>query len=107
MPSREERKILEPIRDKIPPEVFTKEYDPPVTDGSGNIRSEIRSALRLLKEAGWEIRNRKLVNVSTGQPMEFELLMYESTMEPLATAVQMNPENDIGQSAAGMLQGLP
>jgi microcin C transport system substrate-binding protein len=92
LPSPEELKILDPIRDKIPPEVFTKEYDPPVTDGSGNIRSEVRMALSLLREAGWEIRNQKLVNVATGRPMEFELLMYQSTMEPIATAVQKNME---------------
>jgi microcin C transport system substrate-binding protein len=92
LPSKEELAILEPIRDKIPPEVFTRQYDPPVTDGSGNIRPQIRAALALLKEAGWEIRNEKLTNLKSGQPMEFELLMYESTMEPIVTAVQKNME---------------
>jgi microcin C transport system substrate-binding protein len=92
LPGPEELEILEPIRDKIPPEVFTREYQPPVTDGTGNIRAETRAALALLKEAGWEIRNQKLVNVASGQPMEFELLMYLSSMEPIATAVQKNME---------------
>ena len=92
LPSREELKILEPIRDKIPPEVFTKEYQPPVTDGSGNIRRETRQALALLKEAGWEIRDRKLVDVRTGEPMEFELLLYSPSMERIAIPVQKNLE---------------
>jgi microcin C transport system substrate-binding protein len=92
LPSEQELKILEPIRGKIPPEVFTQEYKPPVTDGSGNIRPQIRAALALLKEAGWDIRDAKLTNLRTGQPMEFELLMYESTMEPIVTAVQKNME---------------
>ena len=60
LPGKEELKILEPLRGRIPDEVFNKEYQPPVTDGSGNIRSQVRSALRLLKEAGWEIKNKKL-----------------------------------------------
>jgi len=92
LPGKEELKILEPLRGKIPDEVFTREYQPPVTDGSGNIRSQVRSALRLLKEAGWEIRDRKLVNNKTGKPMEFELLMYSPSMERVAIPVQKNME---------------
>ena len=32
---------------------------------------------------------------------------FERARKALQTAVEMNPDNDIGQSAAGMLQGLP
>ncbi|MGC9311483.1 MAG: extracellular solute-binding protein [Sediminispirochaetaceae bacterium] len=92
LPGREERRILEPIRDQIPPEVFTEEYQPPVTDGSGTIRPQIRQALRLLKEAGWEIRDRRLVNTRTGEPMEFELLLYSPSMERAAIPIQKNLE---------------
>lgn len=92
LPGKEELKILEPLRGRIPDEVFTREYQPPVTDGSGNIRTQVRSALRLLKEAGWEIRDRKLVNNKTGKPMEFELLMYSPSMERVAIPVQKNME---------------
>lgn len=92
LPSKEELKILEPIRGKIPAEVFTKEYNPPVTDGSGNIRNQIRSALKLLKEAGWEIRDKKLVNVATGEHMEFEFLHYSPSTERIAIPVQKNME---------------
>ncbi len=59
----------EPFGGKIPEEVFTQEYNPPITDGSGNIRTQLREALALLKEAGWEIQDKKLVNVETGQPL--------------------------------------
>ena len=92
LPGREERRILEPIRGQIPAEVFTEEYQPPVTDGSGNIRPQIRQALRLLKEAGWEIRDRRLVNTRTGEPMEFELLLYSPSMERAAIPIQKNLE---------------
>ncbi len=92
LPGKEELEILEPLQGRIPDEVFTKEYQPPVTDGSGSIRSQVRSALRLLKKAGWEIRERKLVNNKTGKPMEFELLMYSPSMERVAIPVQKNME---------------
>ncbi len=44
MPTAEELKILEPYRGKIPDEVFTKAYVPPVTDGSGDNRDNLRKA---------------------------------------------------------------
>ena len=92
LPGAGERKILEAIKDKIPPEVFTKAYEPPKTDGSGNIRENTRAALALFKEAGWEIRDGKLVEVKTGKPFEFELLLYSPTMERIAIPVQKNLE---------------
>ncbi|GAK60827.1 extracellular solute-binding protein family 5 [Candidatus Vecturithrix granuli] len=92
LPGEDELKILEPFRGKIPDEVFTQEYNPPVTDGSGNIRTQLREALSLLKEAGWEIQDKKLVNVATGQPFEFELLLYSPSMERIAIPIQKNLE---------------
>ena len=92
LPSKEELKILEPLRGKIPEEVFTKEYNPPVTDGTGNIRPQIQTALDILKKAGWEIRDQKLTNVKTGEPMVFELLIDSPTMERVAIPVQKNLE---------------
>ena len=92
VPGEDELKILEPFRGKIPEEVFTREYNPPVTDGSGNIRPQLREALSLLKEAGWEIQDKKLVNLETGQPFEFELLLYSPSMERIAIPIQKNLE---------------
>jgi microcin C transport system substrate-binding protein len=92
LPSEEERRILEPIKGKIPPEVFTKVYEPPKTDGSGNIREQTRAALALFKEAGWEIRDGKLTEVKTGKKFEFELLLYSPTFERVAIPVQKNLE---------------
>jgi microcin C transport system substrate-binding protein len=147
LPSAEELEIFNSIKSRIPPEVFSSEYNPNVTDGSGNIRTEIREALRILKEAGWEIREvarpeaelnstapdkvapedgevrmglwqrikeffasivawfrnlfgggdssggvRRLVNVETGEPMEFELLLYSPSMERVAIPIQKNLE---------------
>jgi microcin C transport system substrate-binding protein len=81
LPSPEELKVLEPLRAELPPEVFTAEYQPPKTDGSGNIRDNLREGLRLLKEAGWEIRGNKLINAASGKPFEFDVLSAEPALE--------------------------
>lgn len=54
-PSPEELALLEPYRDKLPPEVFGEPYTPPVTDGSGNIRDNLKKARELLAAAGWAV----------------------------------------------------
>jgi microcin C transport system substrate-binding protein len=90
LPGKEELAVLDPLRGKIPDEVFTREYNPPVTDGSGNIRDQIREALRLLKEAGWEIRNEKMVNVKTGEPLAFEMLLWNDSDNRVALPIQKN-----------------
>jgi microcin C transport system substrate-binding protein len=75
LPSAAELEVLEPYRGQIPDEVFTTEYDPPSTDGSGNIRSNLRKGTDLLKQAGWEVRAGVMTNVQTGKPLEFEILL--------------------------------
>jgi microcin C transport system substrate-binding protein len=92
VPQGEELKILEPFRGKIPDEVFTKQYDPPKYDGSGNIRDGLREALKLLKEAGWSFKNEKLVNDKTGQPFEFEILLNDPQMERIVLPFAKNLE---------------
>jgi microcin C transport system substrate-binding protein len=91
LPSGEELRILEPFRGKIPDEVFTKEYQPPATDGSGNIRDGVREALRLLGAAGWTVKGQKLVN-ARGEPMQFEILLNDPTWERIALPFAKNLE---------------
>ncbi|WP_245823678.1 extracellular solute-binding protein [Photobacterium proteolyticum] len=90
LPTADELKVLEPVKDKVPPRVFTEAYQPPVTDGSGRIRSQMRKALGLLKQSGWVLKNKVMSNVETGEPFAFELLIYSPTTERLAIPVQRN-----------------
>jgi microcin C transport system substrate-binding protein len=83
IPQGDELQLLEPFRDKLPPEVFTTEFKLPVTDGSGNNRENLRAALKLLKEAGWEVKERKLVN-ENGNPFSFEILLNQPAFERVA-----------------------
>jgi microcin C transport system substrate-binding protein len=78
-PTPAELAILEKYKDKVRPEVLTKAYEPPVTDASGNIRNNLREALRLFREAGWELKNNRLVNAA-GDQMRMEVLLVSPTM---------------------------
>jgi len=74
-PDAAELTLLAPMKADLPPEVFTAIYQPPVSKGDGFNRDNLLKATALLKSAGWEIKNQKLVNVKTGQPFRFELLL--------------------------------
>ena len=91
VPTPEELKVLEPFRGKVPDEVFTKAFEPPVTDGSGNFRDGARDALALLKEAGWVVKGQKLVNAK-GEPLAVEILLTDSGWERSALPFVKNLE---------------
>ena len=81
LPDGMERDLLEPYRGRVPEAVFTQVYDPPSTDGSGNIRENLRMATRLLAEAGWAIQNGKLTHRQTGEVMTIEFLLNSPSFE--------------------------
>ncbi len=88
LPSPEELAILEPFRDQIPPEVFTTEYQPPVTDGSGNARANLEAAARLLEDAGWKVVDGK--RVKDGTEFKFEILLDNPAFERVADPYSQN-----------------
>jgi microcin C transport system substrate-binding protein len=90
VPQGNELEILERFRGQIPDPVFTKEYDPPKYDGSGNIRDGLRAALKLLKAAGWSFKGEQLVNDETGKPFEFELLLDNPQFERIVLPFVQN-----------------
>ena len=92
LPSEAELKVLEPIKDQVPVSVFTEALEVPTTNGTGNIRSNLRQALRLFKQAGWTVKNQKLINNETGKQFEFELLLVSATMEKVALPFRNNLE---------------
>ena len=81
LPQGRELEILETVRDKVPPEVFTKEYFNPVGGGPDKVRANLRQALALLKEAGYEVRNTRLVDAKTGEAFAVELLVQDPSFE--------------------------
>lgn len=90
LPSKAELKILEPFRGKIPDQVFTTEYIPPKTDGSGsNIRDNQRAAFRLLQQAGYSFKGDIMVSAD-GEPLAFEILLNQPTWERIALPFAKN-----------------
>jgi microcin C transport system substrate-binding protein len=81
LPTGQELEILETVRDKVPADVFTTPYTNPTGGNSDAVRSNMREALRLLKDAGYELRNTKLVNAKTGEQLSVELLSDEPSFE--------------------------
>jgi microcin C transport system substrate-binding protein len=80
LPQGRELEILETVRGQVPGEVFTTEYKNPVGGSPENMRTNLREGMKLLKEAGLEIKDRKLVG-PTGAPFEIELLSYDPNFE--------------------------
>ena len=83
LPQGAELALLQPWRDRLPAEVFSTPFSLPVTDGSGNNREGKRRALALFHEAGWEVKDRRLVDAQ-GRPFAFEILIDEPTFERIA-----------------------
>jgi microcin C transport system substrate-binding protein len=92
LPQGRERDILAEFADRLPPEVFTKVYTPPATDGSGNNREQLRYALTLLQQAGWDIDKdtRKLTHTETGKVMKFEVLLVSPLFERVVLPFKKN-----------------
>jgi microcin C transport system substrate-binding protein len=74
LPTGRELEILETVRDKVPADVFTKPYANPVGGNPDAVRNNLREAIRLLMEAGYEVRNQKLVNMKTSELYAVEFL---------------------------------
>ena len=83
LPEGAELAALTPFRDKLPGTLFTTPFKLPVTDGSGNNRDGLRHALGLLKDAGWTVKDRKLVDAG-GNQMSFTFLSSDPTTERVA-----------------------
>ena len=91
VPDGAELALLQPYRTEIPDSVFTTPFALPVTDGTGNVRDNLRAALGLLRDAGWAVQDGKLVGPS-GAPMEFEILLISPSDEKIALAYARNLE---------------
>ena len=93
LPSPDELAILETYRGRVPDEVFTKEYQPPSTNGPQDIRGNLLKAERLLEEAGWRVDETtgKLTHES-GRVMAFEVLLLQPAFEKVANRLKVNLE---------------
>jgi len=105
LPQGRELEILERYRGKIADEIFTTEFKQPTTDGNGNIRANMRAALDLLKQAGWESRDGKMTNAA-GEAMAFEIIYFVSETEKTVLPFVENLRR-IGVQASPRLLDVP
>lgn len=83
IPQGEELALLEPFRKDLPPELFTEPFRLPVNRTQDDHRQNLRKALAILREAGWQVKERKLVDAE-GNPFRFEILLSEPAFERVA-----------------------
>jgi peptide/nickel transport system substrate-binding protein len=83
-----ERELLKPFTERIPPDILDGSYRLPVTDGSGRDRTTLRSALKLLSEAGYDLDGTVLRQRATKVPLTFEILVTTRDQERIALAYQ-------------------
>ena len=90
LPSAEELKILNKFKKSLPLELYNKEFNPPVTDGSGFIRKELSNAISLLNEEGWELIDGKLTNTLSREEFKFEILLVSPAFERIVLPFKDN-----------------
>jgi peptide/nickel transport system substrate-binding protein len=86
--SEKERMLLAPFPDAVLPAVMDGTYQPPVSDGSGRDRNNLRKGIELLKAAGYAQQGGKMVHSDTGTPLSFEILVIDRDEERLGLAFQ-------------------
>lgn len=84
LPQGKELALLEPLRGKVPPSVFTAPYANPVNGSPEATRANTRRALQLLQEAGWSVQQeggKPVLKNKAGQPFEVEFLLSSPSFE--------------------------
>ena len=80
LPSKAELELLEPFRDQLPAEVFTEAYQPPVSSGTDNNRTNLRKAKQLLDAAGYYVKEDQLYTPD-GKAVRFEFMLYDPSFK--------------------------
>jgi peptide/nickel transport system substrate-binding protein len=81
-----ERTLLQPYASNIAANILDGSYRLPVSDGSGRDRPALRTALALLKDAGYVLDNNVLRRQSDKTPLAFEILVTTRDQERIALA---------------------
>ncbi len=88
LPQGKELELLTSLKDKVPPAVFDTPYTNPVGGTPQAARENLRKAVELFKQAGYELRGHAMVNSKTGEPFRFELLLSSPQLEIVAVPYQ-------------------
>jgi len=91
LPSVDELKLLEPLRDKLDPAVFGPAPIPPNTDAPRSLRANLLEAVELFRQAGWTYRDGALRNAK-GEPFAFEIIDDQSALSRVISVYIRNLE---------------
>ncbi|WP_459872209.1 extracellular solute-binding protein [Endothiovibrio diazotrophicus] len=89
VPEGDELALLEPFRDQLPPELFTRSRELPSTAPPGSLRKNLRKAKQLLDQAGWKLRDGVLVN-EQGERLSFEVILVQKGFERIVAPFAAN-----------------
>jgi microcin C transport system substrate-binding protein len=95
LPDEAELAILNPLKDQIPPEVFTTEYKNPVNENGQDRRKNLREASRLLGEAGWKVTRSGAKNTlqnDKGEQLTIEFVLDSPLFERIVLPYQQQLE---------------
>ena len=81
LPEGKELEILNEVKDQVPPEVFTEEYKNPVYATPQDKRNNLRTAAKLLSEAGWTVGNDRVLRNVKGEDFTIEFLLVSPLFE--------------------------
>jgi peptide/nickel transport system substrate-binding protein len=79
-----ERKLLAPFPQAVRADIMNGTWRPESSDGSGRDRDNLKKALALFTEAGFDLKGGILRNRASGQPLSFEILVTSKDQERLA-----------------------
>lgn len=95
LPSPEELTLLEPLKDQLPPAVFTEEYANPLNANALERRKNLRQASKLLAEAGWNVTSsggKNTLKNDKGEGLTAEFVLYSPVFERIALPYQQQLE---------------
>ncbi len=81
LPEGKELEILQTVKDQLPADLFAKPYANPIGGNPQAVRENLRTALALMREAGYEIRDTRLVNTKTNEALTAEILIAQQAFE--------------------------
>jgi microcin C transport system substrate-binding protein len=81
LPQGRELELLQPLRPKVPGEVFTTPYSNPTTPDDDAERANLLEAFDLLSQAGFEVKDLVLIDPGTREQMTVEFLIGDQNLE--------------------------
>ncbi len=94
IPSNQELEILKKLKkdfpDDVPDEIFSKIYQNPKSNASGFNRTNLLKAKKILEDAGYFVRDGKLIDPKTNQQLEIEFLINSKSFVMVIAPMKKN-----------------